>query len=98
MPFPLDYAGFVARFPEFGSPDSAATVQARLDEAALEIDEPIWGDRAATGHGYLTAMKLTLAPFSRDARLSEDDAASTYSREYARLAGLVGGAYRVELE
>lgn len=97
MTFPLDLATFRARFPE--APTEDTFVQARLDEAELEIDATVWGAKAETGHGYLTAHKLGMTPYGRDARIEKPDGeiTTTYGELFEQLAMRVGGAYRVVL-
>lgn len=97
MSFPLSTSVFKTRFPHFADVDDTL-VQAKLDEAEQEIDETVWDTKAETGHGYLTAHKLSLEPSGRDARLKKDEARSTYSVEFDRLARMVGGSYRVVLD
>lgn len=98
MAFPLTVAEFRTRFPAFGgATPTDPTIQAVLDEAEEEIDEAVWGSKAANGHGLLTAHKLAMEPFGRDARLAKDDTQSTYGVLYEKLARDVGGSYPLEL-
>jgi hypothetical protein len=98
MAFPLTLAAFRTRYqPTFDlTPD--ALVQAKLDEAEEEIDAVVWGTKAETGHGLLTAHKLAMEPGGRDARLKNNDGKTTYGVQFDELAQRVGGAYRVVLE
>jgi hypothetical protein len=57
-----DVAGFRARFAEFSDetafPDSR--IQIALDDAALQINRGLWGNKADLGTYYLAAHELTL--------------------------------------
>lgn len=98
MTFPLDVATFRSRFPAFaGQTPSDAVVQAKLDEAAEQIDETVWGTRAEAGHGNLTAHLLALEPFGQDARMVAKDGSTVWGTRHEELAKIVGGAYRVVL-
>ena len=98
MTFPLNIAAFRAHFtPTFdNTPD--ALVQAKLDEAQVEINATIWDAHAEKGHAYLAAHLIAVDPGGRDARLAAKDGESIYGTEFTRLAKIVGGSYRVELE
>jgi hypothetical protein len=99
MLFPLTVSAFRSRFPAFtGETPSDELVQAKLDEAAEQIDETVWGAKAEAGHGNLTAHLLALAPFGRDARLVNDEGRSVWGNRHEELAQIVGGAYRLVLE
>lgn len=98
MTFPLTIAVFRSRFPE--APTDDVVVQARLDEAELEIDATVWGAMAETGHGYLTAHRLGMTPYGRDARIEKKggEVTTTYGELFDALVKRVGTAYRVVLE
>jgi hypothetical protein len=79
-------------FPEFNTaPD--VLVQSRLDQAALQIDPNIWGQRAGEGQAYLAAHLLAIAPGGQMARLVSKDGSTTYKTYYdlmvVQVAGLV---------
>lgn len=87
----LTYEQFRDRFPEFDSAPRTF-VEAKLAEAALQIDFTTWGARGDLGHGYLAAHLLSIAPTGQHARLqprtakiTQQDALTTYEREYRRL-------------
>lgn len=104
MTFPHTATTFRAAFPEFKGDAVAGTVvpvaflQRCLDEAEREIDANVWGEDALTGHGYLTAHKLALSPYGRDARLKTDDRKTTYLTEFERLERIVGTAHRLVID
>lgn len=76
----MQYAGFIAQFPEFKNVD-ATLIQVHLDAAALELDQNVWGlpgiltptptvgTRYDQAHGYLAAHKLALSPYGANVRL-----------------------------
>lgn len=81
------------RFPEFfRAPDGL--VQAAIDEAALEVDADVWGDKADTGIGLLAAHKLAVSPFGQAARLASEQGESTYGRLYRELRDAVACGLR----
>lgn len=89
-----DLASFRAAFPESAQiPD--ALVEAKLAEAAEEIDETIWGDSARQGHGYLAAHLLSTSGHGREVA---KDGTTTYGRRFAALQERVGRAYRLVLD
>lgn len=93
MGFPLNLATFRERYPEFEqTPD--ALVQAKLDAAERSTNSTVWGELAEDGHGLLAAMLLAHSPYGRDARLVDEEGESVYSKEYNRLARLVGVSHR----
>lgn len=99
MGFPLSISDFTDAFPRFTATatERPVFVQKKLDAAARSIDPDVWGDRAEDGHGNLAAHLLETDPHGADARLVDKDGSTTYSREFERLQGLVGGANRVVL-
>lgn len=102
MPFPLDIATFGVRYPEFATAiaEREALVQAKLDEAALEIDSTVWGARAEFGHGHLAAHLLAMSsPFAQSAGLrTADGKTSIYWAPYENAQRIVGTAFRAVLE
>lgn len=76
-------ADFRVRFPEFVNV-SDGLVQACIDEAVLEIDTEVWGDRAFVGVMYLAAHRLSLSPYGQGARLVGKDDKTTYYTHFIR--------------
>lgn len=77
-------------FPEFNTaPDQL--VQSRLDQAELQIDPAVWGDRAGEGQAYLAAHLLALAPGGQFARLVSKTGETTYGTRYRDLIPMVAG-------
>ncbi len=58
----VDVTGFRTRFPEFASTAdySDARVQLALDDAALQINRSLWGNKADLGTYYLAAHALVV--------------------------------------
>ncbi len=86
---------FLVSFPEFSdsSAPQLALIQAKLDEAELELDATVWGDRTNSGHGYLTAHLLALSPLGNTAKLVKGDS-TTYWQHYVRLLRKVTAGIR----
>ena len=82
---------FVQNFPEYNKTDRVL-VQKKLDTALNQINAAAWGDTADTGHMYLTAHLLAVAPEGEQARLKKENRVTTYWIEYERLrkAAVVG--------
>lgn len=77
-----------------GNPEFAKTpvglVNAKLQEALIEVDPVTWGKFTDTGVSYLTAHKLALSPFGQNARMiAKDGRTTTYLGHYMRLVGIV---------
>lgn len=89
----LTLAQFRTRFPEFASTD-ADLVQAKLDDAEEDIDEDVWGDATAKGHGWLTAHLLSSTSYGKEV---SKDGTTSYGRRYEEMQRRVGTAYRVVL-
>ncbi len=87
------YDTFVVSFEEFSETDRP-NVQAKLDEAALDIDQTVWGTRATKGHGYLTAHLLAMSPMGNAAKLVAKDGTTTYETHYKRLLRIVTAGIR----
>jgi hypothetical protein len=85
-------ASFFVSFPEFSATD-VNLVDAKLAEAAAEIDQDVWGDRATAGHGYLAAHLLAMSPFGNAAKLV-DKSSTTYEVHYKRLVRTVTAGIR----
>jgi hypothetical protein len=88
-------SSFLASFPEFndGSDPQNNLVQAKLDEAALEVDPGVWGGLQNLGHGYLTAHLLASSPMGNTAKLVATQM-TTYEKNYRRLLGTVTAGLR----
>ncbi len=84
---------FLAAFAEFSETDQTY-VQAKLDEAALDIDVRVWKTRATVGHGYLTAHLLVMSPFGNGAKLVEKETSSYYEKRYRSLLRTVTAGLR----
>ncbi len=87
------FATFIAAFAEFSETDQAY-VQAKLDEAALDIDECVWGTRATVGHGNLTAHLLVMSPYGNGAKLVEKETKTYYEIRYKALLRAVTAGIR----
>ena len=94
MTFPLSVTVFRAQYPEFAQTPEEL-VQAKLDDAETQIDETVWGDKAAHGHGLLAADLLAAAGYSREAA---GERRTNYGARFDRIASIVGGAYRLVLD
>jgi ABC-type transport system substrate-binding protein len=88
---PTPAAGtFRSLFPEFNTaPD--AVVQSRLDQAQIQIDPAIWGDRSGEGQVYLAAHLLAISPGGQFARLLSKEGSSTYQKRYDEMVIMVAG-------
>ncbi len=88
-------SSFLVSFPEFadGSAPQLALIQAKLDEAELQIDVHVWGTRTNLGHGYLTAHLLAMSPMGNTAKLVKNDS-TTYEQHYNRLLRVVAAGIR----
>lgn len=79
-------SSFRARWTEFASAPSDAVVTSALAEAAAECDERIFGASYDHAVGLLAAHKISVGPGGQQARLDSDEAETTYSREWTKLA------------
>jgi len=72
---------FLAIYPEFDSEDFNSTIiELELTNATLDIDETIWGDRAATGLAALAAHRIAIRKMSADAGgVLRGDVVSSYA-------------------
>lgn len=77
-------ASLVQRFPEVETAPSGLLASC-LEAAAVEVDPNLWGTLTREGHGLITARKLALSPWGRDARIMADDGSTTYDGEITRL-------------
>jgi hypothetical protein len=81
-------ATFRLRFPEFRTA-SDAMIQSFADAADKDIAADVYGDKADEARLYLTAHKLAISPFGRNARLVNEDGTTTYWSDYERIKRLV---------
>lgn len=84
---------FLDRYPEFKKADPRL-IQATLDEAEREIAKDIYGRKADAAHGALTAHRLAISPFGRNARLS-DGSISNYWDAYDQIRREVAPRFMV---
>ncbi len=84
-------ADFRVAFPEFRSASDALVGQ-QLAFAEAQIDPAVWKSTTAEGHGLLTAHKLALSPFGKQAKLSTASGSSTYLIAYDGLRAMVACA------
>ncbi len=85
---------FLVSHPEF-TPAGAELIQAKLDEAALEVDVALWGVRADTGIKLTAAHLLAVSPFGQQARLVAKNGSTTYSTRLIDLYKLAAGGVRL---
>ena len=97
----MSLASFRVRYPEFVNA-SDNLVNAALTEAGHQIDDELYGVRANTAHGWLTAHLIASTPGGQAMRLSAKDVAAmggqfstTYEREFVRLRDAAACAIRV---
>lgn len=75
---------FKARFLEFSKlPDS--TIAAYLSDAAVELDENVWGALFDQGVMLLAASRLCMSPYAQQAKLADSSGDSSYLAHYQRL-------------
>jgi hypothetical protein len=84
---------FTARYPEFAKADKRL-IQATLDEAAREVAKDIYRTKFDAAHGALTAHRLAISPFGRNARLS-DGSITTYWDAYDQIRREVAPRFMV---
>lgn len=83
---------FRLSFPEFDQVDDTL-IESKLDEATESIDVGVWGGRATTGHGYMTAHLLAMSPGGNAAKLVKNDS-TTYEQHFKRLVRVATGGLR----
>ena len=93
LPYPADLTSWRAAYPEFRGV-SDGTCQAKLDEAALQVDPGVWGAKAGAGHGLLAAHLLASSPFGQNAKMSSVDAGTTYLANFKRMVLMVSSGFR----
>ena len=91
----MNLAAWRVFYPELSSLDDTMA-QAFLDAAEVEIDSDLFGDQFDNAHGLLTAHKVCLSPFGKNARLQSKDGKTTYGMQYDELKiGAACGVGRV---
>lgn len=89
----LDVSDFVTKHPEFAGIDPAM-LQAYLDDGAVYVKSPDWGDYQSAGHGYMTAHLLALSPFGNGTALVAKDGTTVYEKHWQRLCRIVASGHR----
>lgn len=88
-------ASFRVHFPEFDGADDSL-VQAKLDEAALALDERVFGVRFDEAVRYRAAHTLAISPFGQTARLVAKDGSTTYGSQFEQVSrACAGGPWAV---
>jgi hypothetical protein len=90
----VDFASFVADFPEF-EPAGRTLVDSKIADARLRIDASVWDLKTDLGVKYLAAHLLALSPFGQQARLVAKDGSTTYGRMHATMVREVTAGFRV---
>ena len=91
----MDLTSFRNLRPEF-STALDAMVQGALDDAALQIDAAIYGEKYDHAHGLLAAHLLAMSPFGHSARLEDGKGdTSIYWPEYSKVRRLVAPRFMV---
>jgi hypothetical protein len=97
----VGFDSFIAAFPEFEKVPKEL-VDAKIAEAKLEVAASVWGAKTDLGVSYLTAHLLSMSPFGQHARLippnakvTREDALTTYERRYRALVRQVASGFRV---
>jgi hypothetical protein len=87
-------AAFLVDFPAFATAPPGV-VSRCVDAAAAQIDETACGELAHQMHGLQAAHLISLEPGGQAARLSADDAETTYGVELKKLRLAAGCGSRV---
>ena len=94
-------ASFKIAFPEFDRVANAL-IEAKLAEATRELNAEQWADLFDDGVSYLAANLLSMAPQGQNARLqpatarvTREDALTTYERRFRQLQIIVSSGRRV---
>lgn len=97
----VGFSSFVEAFPEFREAPKTL-VDAKLAEARLQVDPVVWRGKTDLGVSYLAAHLVAISPFGQHARLqpasakvTRDEALTTYERHYRALVRSVSSGYRV---
>ena len=85
---------FVRRFPEFRDSDPTL-IQSKLDDAAEQIEDDVWGGKANQGQAYLAAHLLAINPMGEVMRLEKDSDKTVYLLNYKKLLRQVAYGFRV---
>lgn len=96
----MSLATFVEQYPEFASVagTNAAFVQAKLDDAALELDATVLGAEYDKAQALTAATMLAESPFGQQAGLRDKDGNIVYAARLEKMIERKGLAYRVVLE
>ncbi len=97
----VGFSSFVKAFPEFAE-TSKTLVEAKLAEARRRIDPEVWRTKTDDGVSYLAAHLIAMSPQGQHARLvpknakvTREDALTTYEREYQAMKREVTSGFRV---
>ncbi len=96
----LTVESFRLRFPEFCE-TKRVLVEAKLNQAARNLDATIWDKLLEDGHGQKTAHLLALSPEGVEVGLRMGGGANqrtVYQDEFEKLELIVGGSFRTELD
>jgi hypothetical protein len=80
----VERAAFRLAFPEFRT-TSDGLIDAKLAEAAKQINASTWGAKADEGQGLLAAHLLASSPNGLQARTTDKTAPSVYWQPYVEL-------------
>lgn len=84
----LSVEDFFKSYPEMKSNGALAhieIVQAKLDEALLEVDPDVFLTKADLYQGLVAARKLALSPFGRNAKMVSQMGTTVYDAEIKRI-------------
>lgn len=97
----VTFDSFVGGFPEFkGTPKTL--VEAKIAEAKLMVDAEVFRGKTDLGVSYMTAHLLSFSAHGQHARLqpknakvTREDALTTYERMFRRIQRTVTSGFRV---
>lgn len=84
----MDYATFLANFPEFGGADESVILAALANATAL-CPYSRWRALQTQGIGLRAAQALALSPFARNMALAKDDGSTVYDGRLKELFSIV---------
>ncbi len=97
----VGFSSFIVAFPEFRE-TSKTLVDAKIAEAKLRIDPEVWRTKADLGVSYLAADLLSISAQGQHSRLqpgnakvTREDALTTYERVYQSMKREVTSGFRV---
>lgn len=94
----LSVEDFFTSYPDFKGSNTGAAhlalVQAKLDEALLEVDVAVCGAKSDLLQGLIAARKLALSPFGRNAKMVSQMGTTVYDAEIRRIQRQVYGSHR----